>query len=33
LLEDFYAGVGGVVLDGDDHRVLGARGFGWRSCL
>ena len=25
LLEDFDAGVGGVVLDGDDHGVLGAK--------
>lgn len=27
LLEDGYAGVGGVVLDGDDHGVFGADGF------
>jgi hypothetical protein len=27
LLEDFYPGVGGVVLDGDDHGVLGADGL------
>ena len=27
LLEDGDAGVGGVVVDGDDHRVLGADGF------
>ena len=27
LLEDFDAGVGGVVLDGDDHGVLGADWF------
>ena len=34
LLEDFDAGVGGVVLDGDDHGVLGADGlFGDGSCL
>jgi hypothetical protein len=30
LLEDFDAGVGGVVLDGDDHGVLAADGLvGW----
>jgi hypothetical protein len=27
LLEDFNSGIGGVVLDGDDHGVLGAYGF------
>jgi hypothetical protein len=27
LFEDGYAGVGGVVLDGDYHGVLGAGGF------
>ena len=27
LLEDGDAGVGGVVLDGDDHGVGGGRGF------
>ena len=27
LLEDLDAGVGGVVLDGDDHGVLGADGL------
>ena len=27
MLEDLDAGVGGVVLDGDDHGVLGARGL------
>jgi hypothetical protein len=27
LFEDFDAGVGGVVLDGDYHGVLGACGF------
>ena len=27
LFEDFDAGVGGVVLDGDDHRVLSADRF------
>jgi len=26
LAEDFYAGVGGVVVDGDDHGVGGAGG-------
>ena len=31
LLEDFDAGVGGVVLDGDDHGVLGADGE-WLGC-
>ncbi len=37
LVEDFYAGVGGVVVDGDDHGVGGAGGgFGevaswWRD--
>ena len=34
LLEDFDAGVGGVVLDGDDHGVFGARWFfGDGNCL
>ncbi len=33
LLEDFDAGVGGVVLDGDDHGVLGASGFFGGGCL
>ncbi len=34
LLEDFDAGVGGVVLDGDYHGVPGARGLfgGLRDC-
>ena len=31
--EDFDAGIGGVVLDGDDHRVLGARRFFGGGCL
>ena len=33
LLEDFDAGVGGVVLDGDDHGVLGAGGLFGAGCL